>query len=446
MKTYNVLNKLVTEVKVTENPYDFEPELLFDMAMRINKKRSFLFVSKVLGKHLAVAPQIPIMTGHLLAHRFLEIRQAEQQKTTARIVEALKQKTWLGQALEFARSQPLHSQHPLHIIGFAETATALGHAFFDAFTGDVHYIHTTRELLVDREPTLSFEEEHSHASSHRLYADASFFEQAEEVVLVDDEMTTGQTNMNIIRQLHAAYPHIKLYTLVSILDWRSEAHEAAMHELAAELKIKIGAVSLMKGQFTALTTGELPTAEAQSWLAEEAELQITSLAPVNTVTYRSLDTEERVYEASYFKGSGRFSLTTTEQRDYYASLQQVAEALKQQRVGRSSLVLGTGEFMFAPMYIASHMGEGVSYHSTTRSPIYAHEDSLIYAKHMFKSAEYPGVINYLYNIPAGEYDDIFLVFERILDKQALVRLVSQLKPLTKQVHIVTVGGEEHAKV
>ena len=55
------------EVVVTNNPYDFALSDLFKMATRINKKRRFLFVSTVLGKHLAVRPQVPILTGTLLA-------------------------------------------------------------------------------------------------------------------------------------------------------------------------------------------------------------------------------------------------------------------------------------------------------------------------------------------------------------------------------------------
>lgn len=449
MNVYNVLDKIAAEVNITENRYEFEPSQLFDMAMRINKKRSFLFVSKVLGKHLAVAPQIPILTSHLLAHRFLEVRQQQQQEMTATIVQTIKNRENLQDTLQLVRTQPVRSKKPLTIIGFAETATALGHAFFEAFTGDVQYIHTTREQLVDRIPTITFEEEHSHASSHRLYADSTFFEGNAEMVLVDDEMTTGQTNVNIIKQLHAVYPHIKVYTLVSILDWRNEEHLQAVEDLANELNIEIHSVSLLKGDFTIAAIGELPNAETLAFPEAHVDVHEYSLEQplqADLIQHRSLNEQDCISVANYYKGSGRFALNVEQQATYSRRLDQVIDNLSAMRTGEKCLVLGTGEFMYTPMYIAAQMGDNVFYHSTTRSPIYAHQDSLIYNKIMFKSPEYPGVTNYLYNIPHEQYDDIFLVFERILDKEALSMVVGQLRPLAKHVHIVTLGGNSHVKV
>ena len=58
------------------------------------------------------------------------------------------------------------------IIGFCETATALGQAFYASFSSPAEYIHTTREILgADITPLLAFEEEHSHATSHKVYAE-----------------------------------------------------------------------------------------------------------------------------------------------------------------------------------------------------------------------------------------------------------------------------------
>ena len=71
---YNVLEQYEATVTSIDNPYDFEQHQLFDMALRINKKRRFLFVSQVLGKHLAIDPHIPLLTSHLLAYRFMEQR------------------------------------------------------------------------------------------------------------------------------------------------------------------------------------------------------------------------------------------------------------------------------------------------------------------------------------------------------------------------------------
>lgn len=449
MNAYNVLDKITVEVQITANPYDFEPAHLFEMAMRINKNRSFLFVSKVLGKHLAVAPQVPILISHLLAHHFLEVRQQQEQAATSMVIQAIKKRQNLQETLQLTRQQPIQSIKKLTIIGFAETATALGHAFFEAFTGDVQYIHTTREQLVDRIPTITFEEEHSHASSHRLYADSAFFAGESEIVLVDDEMTTGKTNINIIKQLHAAYPHIKVYTLVSILDWRSEAHQQAVVDLANELMIEIHSVSLMQGNIAITTIGDLPEVETHAFLEERLlvnELSFTANLHADLIEQCSADEQANVHLANYYKGSGRFALTVEQHTAYTRRLDKIIGTITAMRTGEKCLVLGTGEFMYTPMYIAAQMGENVFFHSTTRSPIYAHKASLICNKIMFKSPEYPGVTNYLYNISQGQYDDIVLIFERILDEEALLMLVGQLQLLTKHVHVITLGGNSYAKV
>ncbi|MEK4229765.1 phosphoribosyltransferase family protein [Solibacillus sp. FSL H8-0538] len=441
MSSYNILDKIEASIKLVNNPYQFEEHQLFDMAMRINEKRRFLFVSKVLGKHLAIAPQLPILTSELLARRFIELRQQQENAQTAAIVEALKTQEQLQETIEKIRNSPLNSATPLKIIGFAETATALGHAFFNAFTGDVQFVHTTREQLACRAPVITFEEEHSHASSHRVYLhNPAFFDGDGEVVLVDDEMTTGKTNLNIIRQLHTSFPHLKVFTLVAILDWRNAEHQEAVQQLAQELNIKIHSVALMSGHFDAKNIGTLP--EPQSLLIGEKTdvlhyFSIADYVASELVQESSLCSQLEEYKIPYYMGSGRFSLTSIEQGEMSLRLQTVIPKLVAMRTGKKCLVIGTGEFMYNPMYVASQMGPDVYYQSTTRSPIYAHEKSLIYNKFVFHSPEFPGVINYLYNIGTHDYDDIFLMFERILDEGALRELVAALQKQCRSVHIIT---------
>lgn len=61
--TYNVLNNIKVHVEVRDNPYNLELDNLFQMVMRINKKRSFLFVSTILGKHLPIKPAVSLASG-----------------------------------------------------------------------------------------------------------------------------------------------------------------------------------------------------------------------------------------------------------------------------------------------------------------------------------------------------------------------------------------------
>jgi hypothetical protein len=67
---FNILDFLQAEVEVTENHFDLPIEELFTMAARINKKRSFLFVSKLIGKHIPINPKKGLLTSALLAARY----------------------------------------------------------------------------------------------------------------------------------------------------------------------------------------------------------------------------------------------------------------------------------------------------------------------------------------------------------------------------------------
>lgn len=440
---YSVLHTYEANVTTVENPYNFEQQQLFDMALRINKKRRFLFVSKILGKHLAVDPAIPLLTSHLLSYRFMAQRFTQDDAFAEQVSTAIQTKQKLQEVLSASRAQKLIPPTPLTIIGFAETATALGHGFFEKFAGDVQFVHTTREHLVEVAPVICFEEEHSHASSHRVYADESIFLRQAEVVLVDDEMTTGKTNGNIIRQMHETYPHLTSFTLVTILDFRTDAAREAMQQMADELGITIKCVSLFTGAFQIEETGELFTETVPSdtettfamkdygfeALLQDALIKEPSYSEGHHITY-----------ANYYRDSGRFALNVDRQQQLDGHVVQMAEALQKKRSNGPCLVLGTGEFMYVPMSIAAHMGDEVYSHATTRSPIYAHEQSLIYNKLTFPSAEFPGVTNFLYNIPASTYADIFIIFERILDREAAEQLAAKLQGFAQTIHVVTLGG------
>lgn len=87
------------------------------------------------------------------------------------------------------------------VIAFAETATAIG-AVVSGFFHDCFFVTTTREKLPDWATAIGFEEQHSHAPQHYLCVrDEDAFRRAAQVILVDDEFTTGRTAMNLIRAL-----------------------------------------------------------------------------------------------------------------------------------------------------------------------------------------------------------------------------------------------------
>ena len=61
---------MVVDVQIDSNPLGLSVETMYEMAARINKKRSFLFVSKVLGKHITRRPQVPLVASALLASTY----------------------------------------------------------------------------------------------------------------------------------------------------------------------------------------------------------------------------------------------------------------------------------------------------------------------------------------------------------------------------------------
>ena len=138
-----------------------------------NPKRSYLLVNPLQAKHIPVSPAAA-----------LEMMGALGDQVAAKYPEARL------------------------VIGFAETATAIGAAVAARLGPDCLYVHTTREAL-DGDWIL-FREEHSHAAEHRLCADqlADWIDRSPAIVFVDDEFSTGRTLINMVQQLRERYPRL----------------------------------------------------------------------------------------------------------------------------------------------------------------------------------------------------------------------------------------------
>lgn len=123
-----------------------------------NAKRSFLIVNPLQGKHIPVSPSQAISIFSDIAK--LIYKEYKNEK--------------------------------LLIIGFAETATAIGSQI--AIDLKCDYIQTTREILNDAQ-YLFFSEEHSHATEQKLVRNGldSKIDSYQRIVFVDDEISTGKT-------------------------------------------------------------------------------------------------------------------------------------------------------------------------------------------------------------------------------------------------------------
>ncbi|BBB91465.1 MAG TPA: phosphoribosyltransferase [Methylomusa anaerophila] len=431
---YEILDDLKVEVSITSNPYQIPVDALFGMAARQNAKRGFLFVSKVLGKHIPVHPFIPFAGGAALARRYAEIilgdYHAAGQDDLANIFTKpeLCQSQW-----ESIADNYIHLADPTLFIGFAETATALGHAMFSCFQGEARYIHTTRENIPDIGNFFDFTEDHSHAPEHRCYAaDPDLFAGQRTIVLVDDEITTGNSALNLIRAIHHRYSHLS-FVVASLLDWRSPENHRRFADVERELGINIQTVSLLTGRIKVNGSPVIKqTVHRRRDSFRAAEQKVDRIVLQSSLALKkgsSVNSLNRANFTPYLAATGRFGLSAEENRINNFELQRIGRQLRKLRQGARTLCLGTGEFMHVPFAVARYMGNGVFMQSTTRSPIhaadnpgYAVRQALTFANH-----EDPAINNFIYNIPAGYYDEVFVFLEREASYGQLVPMFDALK-------------------
>ena len=164
---------------------------LLGFAARSNPRRPFLFVSKVLGRHIPCRPGLMRETYRLLTQDLADV------------------------------------PGPVWIIGMAETATGLAAGLADTLArtcgrSDVSIHHTTR-MPLDLEPLAQFSESHSHAPSHLLYPPhpvlEDTFRATRTLVLVDDEISTGKTLAELAIRVLPYLPNLDRVAIVSLVNW-----------------------------------------------------------------------------------------------------------------------------------------------------------------------------------------------------------------------------------
>lgn len=367
LHTYNIVENLQVTVTETSNPFHLPADTLFSMAARINKKRSFLFVSKVLGKHIPVNPYTPLLSGAALA--LLLYQEMNDDSTDKGRMDDLLNKAVHGlihpesakEAYQHLLGARLVLPKPVVFIGFAETATALGHSVYNMFADAASYIHTTREHILDLESIVSFEEEHSHAVDHSCYAlNAELLSGTEPIILVDDEITTGNTAINTICDIQSKFPREE-YVVVSILDWRSGNNLHTYSELEQELGIRIKSLCLLQGSIVVKGTPLLHARNDKDLCpsSEEAEVVTTYVVDgLERLQVTSIDSYGDTNASPYVKYSGRFGLDSLNNDGMDEGVTRIAAQLRELReVDSRTLVMGVGEFMYLPMRIAAEMGK-----------------------------------------------------------------------------------------
>lgn len=335
--------RLVVEV----NASTFDPQALFSFAERRNPKRAFLFVSRVLGRHIPARPSLMADSFNALAAQI-----------------------------------PADLPGPVLVIGMAETAVGLG--------GGVHRaLSQTRDdsvyLVSTRHPTGSelfarFEEEHSHASSHLLHLPQDpktreLMLTARSLVLVDDEASTGNTFINLSKALaEAGLSNIERLVTATLTDWSQDAVRTALGQ-------HVTSVSLLDGRYT---------------FDEDPAAELPEMPEVGSVAQGDWPLDAN-------RDWGRMGV-----REHLDALAPDLEVTPGERilvVGTSEFVWRP--FLLAERL--EKAGADVHFSSTSRSPIalgHAIDHALSFSDNYGL-----GIPNFLYNVAPGQFDRVLICSE-----------------------------------
>ena len=328
---------------------------LIGFASRINSKRGFLFISKLLGKHYPVSPRKMAWSYRSLAKKILT------------------QTTFNGPSLW---------------VGMAETATGLGYGIYAAAHGLVGVKHslfmqTTRYLLSSYE-RIEFIEAHSHATDFSLYfpqnpVDRQIFLHAEQLILMDDEISTGATFSRLIAAYLKVNPDLKSVVIASLVNFAAKEHR---QRVEIEARIPVQWIYLLQGrwQFEPADGEHEYFTDSSINVIGNGECKKHMLAwPGRLGIHQPIEINEKNI------------------RDFLALLPDEMD-------NRPILVLGTGECN-PPAYLLGRAVEKAGYRvivqATTRSPIFVEGD--IGSCIRFSDNYQDNIHNFLYNIDVDAY-------------------------------------------
>ena len=343
-----------------------------------NLQRKFLIVNKLQAKHLAVSPDKTLELFHTLG-------------------SILKEK---------------YLDEKVLIIGFAETATAIGAVVAGCFSKTTKYIHTTRENIQQistgevAEQIIDFSEEHSHATEQKLFCSKKeeFIGDADRIIFVEDEVTTGNTILNFIKAFRAGHTQNIKFSIASILNAMSADNIKYFEESKIEchyiLKIDIDDFDT---EF-------------------EYEFEQNEYNPDEMSCITMLDNNNHQMKHYDFGGmlNPRSGVVIGE---YESACRQLSDDIIYNlgsKIFKSKdiLILGTEEFMYPAIHIAEtilkkYNPKSVKTHSTTRSPILvsASQDYPINSRYNLKSLYDEERSTFIYNLDI--YDKVLIVTDSI---------------------------------
>jgi hypothetical protein len=314
-------------------------------ASRYNNKRHFLIASKVLGKYIPTKPS--------------DISRAQDELASLYI--------------------PIN--HKTLFIGFAESCSGFGNGVFESVLNKntqlidkSAYIHTTRQFKDGHHDiSIAFKEEHSHAVNQVIMRPKDgkikdIFENAETIVLVEDEITTGKTIENLLNEyLSLVNNSIKRVVILTVLDVRTLSDKVRLIQSFPRIQIITHALSHSSLLF-----------------------------------YKEHDNDVFMPKNKYIGNAISIPLNTGRQGVMYKNddvSEQVSEIIATVDKSIPITVIGTSEFTHWPKLFAEELeknGFDVLISSTTRAPLKIGND--IKTKLTFPDHYGEGIEHYLYNL------------------------------------------------
>ncbi len=359
--------KQTASVKYTEQ------ELAAVAKRENNKKRSYLVVNRLQGKHVPVSPGKALRMFGSLAELLLEEYQGER----------------------------------LLLIGFAETATAIGAAVAEKL--GALYIQTTREQIQDVE-YFYFSEQHSHATEQKLVKDDldRVMERVDRIIFIEDEITTGNTIRNIIELLKKAYPGCAGFSAASLLNGMAKTYQEEYAKSGIRLHWLLRTCHDSYEERAADCRGD--------GICHGCDSSLPAVVP-----------EE--YRISGCRDARRLTDGTLYKTACRQMGREAVERLQPVR-GERILVIGTEEFMYPALVLASMLEEKTGWvrcHSTTRSPILVSSEAWypLHERYELRSLYDRQRTTFLYDLSA--YDRVCMVTDAgEEEKEGLYSLINAL--------------------
>lgn len=360
-----------------------ETELVRIAKRENNTRRKYLVVNRLQGKHIPVSPKEALQMFRSLAELIKEAYPSER----------------------------------LLMVGFAETATAIGAAV--AIECQAAYMQTTREVI-DGVDYLYFSESHSHATEQKLVKTDldKIIGKTDRIVFIEDEVTTGNTILNIVRLIQKTYAQPVSFAVASILNGMNEEAlenyknlKIPVHYLvktAHDTYTEIAEQYQADGTCHICTKPQEKEVEQQKEVQQQIEMQQTKEAqqPIEVQEISGWINARRLHTADTYKQACEQLWQEIQQKYGYTKY------TKETETGRRILVLGTEEFMYPALYVGAKLEEAgytVRMHATTRSPIAVSKEEKypLHTRYELASLYDKNRITFVYDLT--EYEEVLVL-------------------------------------